>query len=107
MEAGQYFIINRARQYGKTMRLYNLFWRKGDAKESEIYKMVVKGRHQFILNGRLNMRLVLEKFVVHFDELYGDGDETFPGKMGGGSMMTDCHMMKNKAYFKALYMHVL
>ena len=33
--------------------------------------------NQFIVNGCLNMRLILEKFVVHFHDLYGDQNETF------------------------------
>ena len=59
------------------MRLYNLFLAEEEAKESEIYKAAAKGRNQFVQDGRLNMKLVLEKFVAHFDELYGDRGETF------------------------------
>ena len=34
-------------------------------------------------NGRLNMTLVLEKFVAHFDELYGDRGAEFLEEDGG------------------------
>ena len=37
-----------------------------------MYRAASQDKNQFIENGRLNMRLVLEKFVRYFDELYGD-----------------------------------
>jgi len=33
--------------------------------------------NQFVVDGHLNMRRILEKFVVHFNDLYSDHDETF------------------------------
>lgn len=34
-------------------------------------------QHQFIQDGHLNMKLVLEKFILHFEELYGDRNQAF------------------------------
>lgn len=59
------------------MRLYNLFLAEEEMKENEIYKAAAKDRNQFTQEGRLNMKLVLEKFAIHFNELYGGRGETF------------------------------
>ncbi len=53
-------------------RLYNYFLLTFEAQKSEMFLAGVQGKNQFIQNGHLNMELVLEKFVTHFDELYGD-----------------------------------
>ncbi len=45
--------------------------------ESPIRKLGENDKNRFITDGRLNMRLVLEKFVAHFDDLYGDRSEKF------------------------------
>ena len=37
----------------------------------------MQDRSQFIVNGHLNMRRILEKFVFHFTEIYGESDEKF------------------------------
>ena len=42
-----------------------------------IYSASLTDKNQFITNGHLNMRLILEKFSVHFNDLYGDSSETF------------------------------
>ena len=39
-------------------------------------------KNQFLTGGRLNMRLVLERFVVHFNDLYKDQDEHFLEEAG-------------------------
>ena len=57
--------------------LYNLYLSSADMQKKEIYAASLLDKNQFITNGYLNMRLVLEKFVQHFDDLYGDSDETF------------------------------
>lgn len=44
---------------------------------SPIYRVAAQDKNQFIEDGRLNMRLVLEKFVRHFDDLYGDQGQIF------------------------------
>lgn len=37
----------------------------------------MKDKNQFIIEGHLNMRLIMQKFVTHFNDLYGDKDEAF------------------------------
>ena len=54
------------------IRLYNLFLTTLQMQGTRMYRAASQDKNQFIENGRLNMRLVLEKFVRYFDELYGD-----------------------------------
>lgn len=61
--------------------LYNLFLSE-EALSSDIYKAALQEKNQFVRNGHLDMRLVLERFVVHFNELYGDQKETFLEEAG-------------------------
>ena len=56
--------------------LYNYFLATPKMQQDRIYDAALKDRNQFI-HGRLNMRLILEKFVIHFDELYGDQERRF------------------------------
>ncbi len=44
---------------------------------SKMYHVAVQERNQFIVNGYLDMKRVLEKFVETFHYLYGDQNETF------------------------------
>ena len=39
-------------------------------------------KNQFIVGGHLDIRLILEKFIVAFNELYGNEDETFLENVG-------------------------
>lgn len=57
--------------------LYNFYLSAADMQKKEIYAASLMDKNQFIVNGYLNMRLILEKFVVHFNDLYGDQNETF------------------------------
>ncbi|MGN0277650.1 MAG: AAA-like domain-containing protein [Hominisplanchenecus sp.] len=57
--------------------LYNLYLSTADMQNSRLYSASLLDKNQFITNGYLNMRLILEKFVVHFNDLYGDQNETF------------------------------
>lgn len=59
------------------MRLYNLFLTTPQVQGSRLYKAAIQDQNQFVENGHLNMRLVLEKFVTHFNDLYGDQKKTF------------------------------
>lgn len=45
--------------------------------ENDLSLASTADKNQFITNGRLNMELVLERFVQHFNDLYGDKNETF------------------------------
>ena len=79
IDAGQYFTINRARQYGKTTTLRAL------AKYLAQDYVVVSLDFQLMSQkdgGHLNMRKVLEKFVETFDYLYGDQNESFLEEAG-------------------------
>ena len=57
--------------------LYNFYLSAADMQKKEIYAASLMDKNQFIVNGCLNMRLILEKFVVYFHDLYGDQNETF------------------------------
>lgn len=61
--------------------LYNLFLSE-EALDSGIYKAGLMEKNQFIRNGRLDMKLVLQKFVLYFDDLYGDQETTFLEEAG-------------------------
>ena len=56
--------------------LYNLFLSE-EVVGNKIYDSSLQNKNQFIEDGRLNMRRVLEKFVETFDYLYGDENERF------------------------------
>jgi hypothetical protein len=56
--------------------LYNYFLSE-EIVGSKIYEVALQDKNQFVENGRLNMKLVLEKFVESFDYLYGDKNEKF------------------------------
>lgn len=58
-------------------RIYNMFLTSSEGQKNEMYKLANREKNQFIINGHLNMELILERFVIHFDDLYGDKDETF------------------------------
>lgn len=61
--------------------LYNLFLSE-EALSSNIYKAALQEKNQFVLNGHLNMEFVLERFVFHFNELYGNLGENFLEEAG-------------------------
>ncbi len=63
-------------------RLYNRFLSAEELQEDAIYKASLWDKNQFILHGRLNMRLVLERFASHFHEIYGDSSEAFLEECG-------------------------
>ena len=56
------------------MALLNLFTVK-EALESEAFRYGQRDKNQFVQNGRLNMDLVLKKFVEHFTDIYNGKDE--------------------------------
>lgn len=58
------------------MRLYNLFLAEEELSNA-IYDKAQSDKSQFIDNGRLNMDLVIEKFVQYFHDIYGEKDEKF------------------------------
>ena len=58
-------------------RLYNYFLTTDEVIGDNIYQSALQDKNQFVQNGRLNMRMILEKFVIHFHDLYEDKGEKF------------------------------
>lgn len=63
-------------------RLYNYFLTSDEMKQSDLYQVSVSDKNQFVLHGKLNMRLILEKFVLHFNEFYGNSSDKFKEEYG-------------------------
>lgn len=42
-----------------------------------MYQFALCNKNQFIQNGQLDMKQVLEKFVIHFDAVFDDRNENF------------------------------
>lgn len=61
--------------------LYNLFLSE-ELITSKVYDAGFQDKNQFIIDGYLNMKLVLERFVMHFNDLYGDQDQEFLEDVG-------------------------
>lgn len=57
--------------------LYNHFLSLDEFKSSNMYKASLRDKNLFIRDGHLDMQRILEKFVAHFHELYGDRKEEF------------------------------
>ncbi|MCM1123049.1 MAG: ATP-binding protein [Eubacterium sp.] len=75
------YIVNRAGSIQVAnrifeMRLYGYFLSEEELTNA-IYDEAQGNKSIYIHGGRLDMRLVLEKFVQHFNEIYGDNDEKF------------------------------
>lgn len=58
------------------MYLLNLFMTE-EAVKSDMFSKGESDKIQFIKNNRLNMDLVLKKFVEYFNEIYGDSNDKF------------------------------
>lgn len=63
-------------------RLYNRFLSMEELQESDIYNASLWDKNQFVINGHLNMRLILERFVQHFHDIYKDSNEKFIEESG-------------------------
>ena len=75
---GQAVVANRIFE----TRLYNYYLSAADMQNTDIYKASQRDRSQFMIDGHLNMRRILEKFVEHFHDLYKNCDETFIEDIG-------------------------
>lgn len=53
---------------------YNWFLTSAENQNTEIYKAAIQDKNQFVHAGHLNMDLLLEKFVTHFNDLYEECD---------------------------------
>lgn len=62
--------------------LYNHYLSLDEMQTSDIYKASLHDKNEFIIDGHLDMRRVLERFVVHFHDLYGNRKETFVEEEG-------------------------
>lgn len=58
-------------------RLYNYYLAEDELQKNELYKASLQDKNKFITNGRLDMELVLQKFIVHFNDIFGSCDERF------------------------------
>lgn len=58
-------------------RLYNYYLSENELQGTDIYKASLQDKNQFIADGCLNMRRILEKFTEHFHDIYGDREEHF------------------------------
>ena len=57
--------------------LYNLYLSTAEMQKTDIYKASLQDKSQFIINGYLDMKHILEKFVIHFHDIFGDMNEKF------------------------------
>lgn len=57
--------------------LYNHFLSLDELKSSEMYKASLLDKNIFVQDGHLNMQKILEKFILHFHDLYGSRQEAF------------------------------
>ena len=57
--------------------LYNYYLSTAEVQKKDIYVSALQDKNQFVVGGHLNVRRILERFVVHFNDLYGDRSETF------------------------------
>ncbi len=71
-ENGMCVIANRIFE----MVLYNMFLSE-EAVYSDMAEEAFRNKPMFVQKGRLNMKLVLEKFVEYFSDLYGDQGQRF------------------------------
>lgn len=65
--AGSIQVANRIFE----MRLYGCFLSEEELTNA-IYDEAQGNMNRYFLNGRLNMELVLEKFVQHYTDIYGE-----------------------------------
>ncbi len=63
-------------------RLYNFYLSQSEMQNQSIYAASLRDKNQFVIDGHLNMRMVLDRFVLHFHDLYGDKDEAFVEEEG-------------------------
>lgn len=76
-EGGRVAIANRIFE----MYLLNLFAAR-ESLESDVFRQGQSDKNRFVRDGKLDMDLVLAKFVEYFHEIYGDNDERFIEKYG-------------------------
>ena len=75
--AGSIQVANRIFE----MRLYNLFLSEEELTNA-LYDKAQGNQFQFVSRGRLDMDLIIEKFVLYFQDIYGEQDEKFLEEQG-------------------------
>ncbi|MDO5342944.1 MAG: hypothetical protein Q4F69_10915, partial [Bacteroidia bacterium] len=60
--------------------LYDMFTAESDM--DSIFRQGSLDKNQFIVNGMLNMRRLIERFVVHYNDIYGSQGDAFKEKEG-------------------------
>ena len=63
-------------------RLYNFYLSSIEMQQQDIYTASLHDKSQFVVNGKLDMKYILERFVIHFNELYGNRDTAFVEEEG-------------------------
>lgn len=58
-------------------RLYNYFLTRPETQNGDMYRLALQNKNRFVRNGRLDMESILDKFVKHFDDIYGDQEQRF------------------------------
>jgi hypothetical protein len=58
-------------------RLYNAILTTKNMQSTSIYKSGEYDKNQFIENNHLNMERILEKFIQHFNDIYGNQPDKF------------------------------
>ena len=56
--------------------------------ENAIADLASLGKNQFVADGFLNMDLVMEKFMIHFTEIYGNSENEFLEENGRRIFLT-------------------
>lgn len=77
-ENGSVVIANRIFE----TRLYNAILTTKKMQETSIYKAGEWDKNQFIQGGYLNMEKILEKFILHFNDIYGSQPDKFKEEDG-------------------------
>lgn len=76
-EQGSLAVANRIFE----MRLYNYFLSEEEVRY-HTFPTDAEDKNQFVQNGRLNMERILEKFVIHWQDVYGASEEKFVEENG-------------------------
>ena len=63
-------------------RLYNLFLSDEEMGKNDFSKAGELARNQFVIDGKLNMRLILERFIITYTEVCGPLIDKFKEKDG-------------------------
>ena len=61
--------------------LYRYFLSE-EAIDNKVYDSALSDQGQFVVNGRLDMKHILERFIETFDDIYGDQSEAFIEEVG-------------------------